>query len=313
MKVDVIASEAHYLDHMLPIFDALPKRLQGMVHDVKPNVSRPVFNNLALVAGMRDVDALTGRLMIYVEHGAGQAYLGDEKTATHPSYSGGGSRHPRSVIGYVAPSLAVASRWGRPAIAAGSPKMDRFIGTSVAGQPASVCIAWHWDCRLSPETRTALPWYEPHLRSVVASWKDQGFEVLGHAHPRWKRDLDDMYDQLDVEVLRTDTEVFQRAHILVMDNSSLMYEFAMLDRPVVAMNAPWYRKDIEHGLRFWSHVPGRQVDEPYQLADLDLLGLCFDQDDAALRREVVADVYAQHDRPAAEVAAQWIADLIDAR
>ncbi|HQZ35299.1 MAG TPA: hypothetical protein PK020_12815, partial [Ilumatobacteraceae bacterium] len=120
MKVDVIASEQHYLDHMLPIFECLPTRLQGHVFPLAPTPRKPLFDHVAMVAGWQDVVTLKGRAkMIYVEHGCGQAYLGDEKMATLPGYSGGAERHPRDVIGYICPSETVAARWSAPAVAVG--------------------------------------------------------------------------------------------------------------------------------------------------------------------------------------------------
>jgi CDP-glycerol glycerophosphotransferase (TagB/SpsB family) len=51
----------------------------------------------------------------------------------------------------------------------------------------------------------------------------------------------------------------------VCDTSSTIYEFASLDRPVIVLNSPLYRKDIKHGLRFWDNIPGIMIDNPWEL------------------------------------------------
>lgn len=49
-------------------------------------------------------------------------------------------------------------------------------------------------------------------------------------------------------------EVVQRADCYVVDNSSTMFEAAALGIPVVVMESPVWRRDVEHGLRFWEYA-----------------------------------------------------------
>jgi hypothetical protein len=58
-------------------------------------------------------------------------------------------------------------------------------------------------------------------------------------------------------------EVQRRAAVYVCDNSSSMYEFAATGRPVVVLDLPegrikgiGYRRNINHGLRFWDALFG---------------------------------------------------------
>lgn len=302
---------------MLPIFECLHTRLQGHVFPLAPTPRKPLFDHVAMVAGWQDVVTLKGRAkMIYVEHGCGQAYLGDEKMATLPGYSGGAERHPRDVIGYICPSETVAQRWGAPAVAVGCPKMSAYGGEQngkLRIGPLAACLAFHWDCRLGPEMRSAFDHYRPRLAVIADSMRDQGFIPYAHSHPRWNGFLDALFVACGFEVLATDRDVFDKADMLIMDNSSLMYEFASLRRPVIALNAPWYRRDVEHGLRFWSHVPGVQVDSPEQLLELDLLSHLTKDPARALRNAAVAEAYASTDGGAAQRAAAWITQLLDSR
>ncbi len=317
MKIDVTASLPHYYDHMLPIFEQLPERLRGNVLELETPCRYPARNRVAMVAGYIDAKRLqASNPMIYVEHGAGQAYLGDQKTATLPSYSGGASRH-RSIVGYVCPSVAVAERWApTPAVAAGCPKMDRWIFTEPK-VPRSVCFAWHWDAgerrTLSPEMRSAWAHWQPVLGHLANIFRNEGWLVFGHAHPRWGGTLRKPMEAAGLTVLDTDAEVFDNVGVLFVDNSSIGYEFALLGRPTFWMNAPWYRRDVHHGLRFWDVVPGIQLDHPS-----DLYGLTLDEwvECAAVdAHSVVPDVYAPWSQlgEASARAAEWITELIDSK
>lgn len=317
MKIDVLASEPHYLAHMIPIWCELPASLQGTVHppyDIP--ISKPPFGRIAMVAGWQDVRPLRGRCnMIYVEHGAGQTYT---DRPYDPSYSGSaGDRHD-GVMGYICPSDVVAARWKRaPSVAVGCPKMDRYIGAvkpfDMEGEPV-VCFAWHWDCTLVPETRSVWPHYEHHFGRIVEQFRSQGFRVVGHEHPKWRGRMAETLMSFGVEILATDDEVFKTAHILIVDNSSLAYEFASLGKPVLLLNAPWYRRDVQHGLRFWSHPPGLEFDEPQELLDFNLWNCFYDTPERELGEHLRIDAsnyaYKFVDGQSAKRAADWITDLV---
>lgn len=269
MQVELIASELHYFEHMIPIYEKLPGELMGGTHTIREHVRPPKKGNIAMVAGWQDMVALPDDVkVIFVEHGAGQTYAGDEKSAWLPGYSGGANKR-RGVILYIAPSQTVADRYHGEAVAVGCPKMDYFHGIEPA-EPQSVVLTFHWDARrVSPEARTAFWYYAPHLDVIIDAWRRHGWEVYAHTHPRWRNALNETFRNLDVSMLSHDA-VFNRAGVMMCDNSSLAYEFASLGRTVVSLNAPWYRRGVEHGLRFWSHVPGDQVDEPADLVDYPL-------------------------------------------
>ena len=51
--------------------------------------------------------------------------------------------------------------------------------------------------------------------------------------------------------MRSFDEVCRRADVYLNDASSTLFEFASTGRPVVVLNASFYRRKVHHGLRFW--------------------------------------------------------------
>lgn len=307
MNVHGVASLPHYAEHVRSVFDHLPRGLKGALFE-GPRTTIPKTiddDDLVLVAGFYDIDRARGRRVVYIEHGAGQSYY-HENGKPHPAYHG--SEHPDNVIGYICPRQEVADAWDRPAVAVGSPVCDPFPLVTTNQRPVIV-FTFHWDCRLLPETRSALDHYAADLGSVVHSLRARGYEVFGHHHPRDKR-APKIWRHLQVPELSID-EVRQRADVLVVDNSSLAYEMLHLNRAVVSLNAPWYRRDVSHGLRFWDAVPGWSVDGPGDLAKIDWGALV---ESPVLRPQSMDPAIAAYDQPLSDGgagvrAAAWVTVL----
>lgn len=339
MPIDFLAGEKHFLDHLYPIWEALPPKKRGSLFLVQveadsnsvPELSQHAARHryagcrffgsrraaqawLAsrpgplVVASVRD-DRLaeqTGRPVVFCEHGAGQTYDG----AGHPSYAGGRGRN--KVVLFLCPNQSVAERnlFVRPqipAVVVGCPKLDQWHRQppKLQDKPPTLAVGWHWDCRVCSETRWAFPLYRDYLPSLLTIGP-----VLGHGHPRVWRRLAALYPSLGIEPVEDFAEVVERADLYICDNSSTLFEFASLNRPVVVINAPWYRRTIHHGLRFWEAASiGVQVEHPSELTAAVKRALLDEPEQQQARAAGVALAYAYTDGRAAERAAQAILAL----
>lgn len=333
--IHVYASQPNYWRHLAPIVDEL--RARG--HDVETWASRPPqpwgaritpsgFRNpdLVVVASWIDARRWPGLPVVYVEHGAGQTY----QDGASDCYAGaGGLAHVRL---FIAPGEHVAQRWREsypqvPVETVGCPALDSHFfarscqpardsdveGTRSPVEPLVVVTA-HWRCGVCPETMPALPIYEAQLRSLLAN-SQQPMTWVGHAHPRAGRRAREMFDRLGIP-FEVDVDValnrlcLSRNALLVADNTSVMYEAAALDVPVLALNAPTYRRDVEHGLRFWDRVPGLHVDEPRDLEAGIVHALADPPEARALRARAAAHTYAHRDGSSSRRAAEAIEKVL---
>lgn len=288
--IDAYASEPHYREHIAPVLAALPDGLRG---SWSRRGTGPV-----IVAGYKDMLGVGDRPVILMEHGAGQTYGGG-----YPSYAGG--RNREAVRLFLCPSERVAdlnrTRYPQtPAVAVGCPKLDALIGVKPGH---AIGFAWHWNAQVCPESRSALRHYAPFLGDVAAR-----HETVGTAHPRIASAAAKVYADAGIEVVDTGG-LMARAALLIVDNSSIGWEFIALDRPVIWANAPWYRRDAHHGLRFWEDAD-IQVDEPSQLED----AIATAQEDAPehrmRRRSIAAALYGPRDGKSSERAATAIIEHI---
>lgn len=296
--IDAIASERHYLDHLLPVWDALAPEERGDLHVPRdltravtqaghtPTVgSLPWSDRPTLVSAWKDADRArrVSRPVILMEHGAGQTYLGVENA----SYAGAPDR--RGVTLYLAPServaaLHTAAHPDIPAAAVGCPKLDALL--AVERPEGGACIAHHWNCNVVPEARWAWDDFH-HVYPALAAWND----IYAHAHPRAPR-LSLSMKKAGLRYLAGFPEVVATCRVLVVDNSSIGAEWIALDRPIVWLNASCYRRDVNHGGRFWEWAEaGLQVDNPADLEDAIHESLMGDPK-AVARRRVRPSIFA---------------------
>jgi hypothetical protein len=174
----------------------------------------------------------------------------------------------------------------------------------------TVAVTFHADLAVCPETRTAWHYYDAHLPRLCA---DPRWRVVGHGHPRLWPTILRRWTQLGVTPMADPDDVLSCADVLVMDNTSLGYEAAALGIPVVCLNIPAYRRDVEHGGRFWDSPPGVQVDHPSQLADAIERALADPPALRAIRERAVTWAYdGLVDGKASERAAAAILEVLRA-
>lgn len=320
--VDAYASLPHFHRHLDPIVarlrarDRVDVRCWSRGAECDWPVMRPLDRDavrLAVVASWDDAQRFADKSVAYVEHGAGQSYVGTLGTG----YAGAPQMDHAAL--FVCPNVHVAARWRRAypnacVVTVGAPALDVHFrgvahcpnddGRMLLGGPAVVAFTFHWRCSVVPETMPALPHYAPVFPAVLAALGANGSSIVGSSHPRARGPQKRFWTEHGVRHESDPDVILRTADVLVADNTSLMYEAAAVGIPVVALNAPWYRRDVQHGLRFWSHVPGIQCDEPEQL--VDAVARAYAREGESMRVRAAAYAYSAVDGCAAERAAAAI-------
>ena len=334
MHVDFVARHPHFIDHLAPLYRALPVALQGRFYTRKllrdrvrhrgitpyhPKKSTSLIReirqrgSLVVVTGFADLQwtSKTGRPHVWVEHGAGFTF-----SDSHPSFVG--SSHMRERVRlFLCPSETTAALqrqacpWGA-AEAIGCPKLDARHRSRAehwrTPRYPKVAISFHFDSQKCPETRSAFP----HYRRILLELSRR-YDLIGHSHPHMADQLRPIYHRLGVEFIEDFDDVMELADLYICDASSTLYEFASLGRPVVVLNAPWYRRDVHHegNLRFWSHADvGVQVDHPEQLIEAVALALQDSPEQKRARERAVQACYYAVDGRASERGAAAIVALV---
>jgi len=312
------ATRGHYVDHLLPIAHALIARKVDIAFHVAPGeaflaadrvptvMGRPPTDDLIVVAGAQDLGSYPRAVL--VEHGAGQTYV----DMSQNSWAGGDGR--QNVVLFIVPNQYAAAanerRYPTPNVIA-APRIEylRSVETpELSDLWYDVILGRHWDSHLAPELNSAWAHHFETLRRFALVNRNR---TALHFHPRCADVGRTLAREWYCHYFETFLGPVMHAPrgVLVIDNSSAGFEWAALDRPVVWLNAPHYRRNIEQGLRFWSHVDvGMQVDEPENLEYAIAESLRHDPM-ADRRRELIADVYPVIDG-AAEIAADAIMEVV---
>lgn len=317
-KINAVVGERHFFDHIAPVWNALPYEFRGnfFVHKSFEEYARSkykrddlvIFDNnnrlkdalkerqgdFLFVASWGDVKRTNDFMMpqILMEHGVGQAYIG----VSSPSYVGNGDKG--NVVLYLAPNEYAALRHktsfpATPYAMVGSPKLDSWKWRGKRRKTPIVTISFHWDCQVCDETRGAFDYYRPVLESLSHTRK---FLVKFHAHPRIADKVKAFCAENKLEFWEDFETVITRSDLYVVDNSSTLFEFAAGGNPVVVLNAPWYRREVSHGLRFWECADiGVQCDRPEDLKDKIFEALADAPEQKVKRRAALQKAYWRTD------------------
>lgn len=327
-RVDAYVSVAHYSEHLRPILDALPDEVRGsmyaandIVRDVEggalpgyaPNGSLPL-----LVASYRDL-VFSRRPKVLVQHGAGQRYAG----VVHGSYAGGPGHDQADLMLVPNETCGQAERDTYPhipVVTVGCPKLDAWARIPQPhNDPPVVAVTFHWQAWLHDEAGQPVPeagWAFDTWKPVIADLARRGITVLGHGHPRAQRWLKAHWNEMNIEYVPRAVDLLARADVLVLDTSSLGFEWAALDRPTVWLRDATWRDSVHHGLRFGEPLPGPELGA-WVLRRPDPTAEMVDAINDSLRRfvlaraEVRSRVYGTVDGHASERAAAAVMGLID--
>lgn len=294
--VHAFATAPHFIDHLAPVWLGLDPDERGTFHvqsrplafhAVRRGIETVVINRSVpseartldggrqphvLVASSSDATLLgQRRRTVLLEHGAGQTYRGDpndRRAATSAGYAGGIDR--RTVDLFLVPNETAAAanraRYPNAAHAAvGCPKLDRWHGWMPGPvEERRPVVTFHWPCRLLPEAGSAWghyrQWFEDAPRLAAYG------RIIGHAHPRHAAHLSRWWPRVGAEWVPALDDALTNALVFIADNTSAMWEAAAIGVPIVVLNAPQYRRYVDHGLRFWTFADvGPQVDHPDEL------------------------------------------------
>jgi hypothetical protein len=314
--VDFLASEQHFADHAMPAYLALPPEMRGsFVTRAGHRKPRPVprseragYGDMIHVSSWGDLarSRYTKRPVIFSEHGAGFRFQGH-------SYCGSPDRPNVALFLCQNHIVADANRAAHPHTASavvGVPKMDYWYAQPRPHNPRPrVAFAFHWDCQVTPGTRSAWQHYKDAIPALKALAEANGWDLVGHSHPRIATRVRIACRDNKIPFLETLDEVFASSDVLIADATSAAYEFASLDRPVLSLNAPWYHDEPVKGIRFPDHIPGLLCERPSELNGLAELALS-DPPEVQEQRHAAIDVVYPVRGDAAIRAAEAIQEFV---
>lgn len=244
--------------------------------------------------GEREVIGLTTSTGTFFAEGFASHNSADPASARHPSFSGGEDRD--NVVMHICPSRHDAElNWAAgtaQVVAAGPCKLDPWLsGRRTRRVDGSIAISFHADAYVCPESQSAFPHYRKALIEL-AKHPEYRTRLVGHCHPRSRAAMSAFWRSIGVRFEPDFAKILDHAAAYVCDSSSTLYEAAAVGIPVVVLDAPWYRVEVEHGLRFWSEADvGVRIQDPEQMGAAIDLALLDHYRTRKRRLDTVARVY----------------------
>lgn len=257
MDITFFAREEHHKTHALPIAKAFGKDVVSKLSDIDTQ-NVVVFS----YGDLKDVSQLN-KSIIFCEHGTGFYY-----NNSHPSYAGSTQKRENVAL-RLSPNKLHADKELEtlecPVEIIGIPKLDKFANRNwrINYEKPTIAISFHFDCFVNPETRSTFKYYEKIIPEL-----NKRYNLIGHAHPRLMRDIESFYIKNKIRIVKDFEDVMEIADLYIIDNSSTIFEWTIMGKPIVLLNAPFYRRDVEHigNPRFWKFADiSPKCDSPEEL------------------------------------------------
>lgn len=269
MELNFYCSRIPYVDHSLPIFKKLPKKYKGKfmidknIEDyvktlgIDYMVGFEVSENPVMILSRADIPSIKKSRIVFLEHGVGTNYNNKSHLPDNKFID--------LVLTTKAQEPAHRKLFGDKVKIVGCPKLDFLIKKHKKPKNKIPIVAFshHWDQKQFPETRSAWPWDSDGLIELS---KRKDIKLLGHKHPGDPRDIEGFCFDNKIDFESDWNNVIAKADLYICDNSSSIYEFAALDKPVVVLSPPFYRRNVNFGGRFWDNIPGIECSHNYMLS-----------------------------------------------
>lgn len=287
MKFDFLARQGYLLDHLAPLWNELPEDQRGEFFVLGSRAQElaesrlkggkvrdyldegPCGSNHIIVASYGDsIRAKTDpkRHVILMEHGIGLTF-------GKAAYADGlGQRALCSLIPvqsqYIANKVHPDLKHiPHPII--GVPKLDKWFKPRVdpiMPKKPTIAFAFHHGDKFSRPGGIGSAW--EHYVDMFPLLPLQ-YRWIFHAHPASNPRLLESLKNWGLEYVEDLETVFNQADILINDCGSSAYEFCTTGKPVILLNAPWFDKKTQYGIRFWDYANiGHQVEGPDQLESI---------------------------------------------
>lgn len=312
MQVDFLARQPYFIDHLAPIWNKLDASERGKFYVLGAKGQEYAARKLhgakiysyidegecgsnpivcaAYGDALRAADHDPDRQVILMEHGVGLTF-GKAAYADGLGQRGKFSLIPvqsQYVLGKVNPEL---SHIPHPII--GVPKLDPWLNSFKTSHPIpkhpTVAIAFHHGDRYSRPGEVGSAWQ--HFIDVLPLLSKH-YRLIVHAHPSSGPELLNFYSQWGLEHVEDWEQVMAQADLFINDCSSTAYEFCATGKPVILLNAPWFNRKSQYGIRFWDYSDiGVQIDEPGLLENTIEHVLVYPAEHAVHRQLMVRDLF----------------------